>query len=76
MGGGGVRTPCTLPLDPVLVRAPSDLEGAVTFLPEEITKNYTVSEWLIFVIGIQKHLYSMKKEKRLQFSHLMGRFQF
>ena len=48
----------------IRVRGPSDLEGAVTFLPEYTTKNYTVPEGLSFVIGIQKHLYSMKKEKR------------
>ena len=33
--------------------------GTVTFLPE---KNYTVPECLSFVIGIQKHLYSMKRK--------------
>ena len=52
------------------VRAPSDLgEGGGGGDGDLFArKNYAVPEYLSFVIGIQKHLYSMKR-KTVYYSH-------
>ena len=50
------------------VRAPSDLGEGGGDGDLFVRKDYAVPECLSFVIGIQKHLYSMKR-KTVYYSH-------